>query len=307
MASILAAVQPYVTAYATVLDYWVLTVTVLTLGYLFVRYPRFENKDVAATYIIFMSLFVFWAVRDIGNTIFQGGMPTYFSLFSLLLNIAVIVFSGYLFYHYERERDFQTVKERLNLEFETEEDYPEDLYDEGTATDFENLKQGYTYLVMEGGQAYAYKMFREAVTEIPGLCFSRTHPDKLRERHKLEETPIFWLTEREDTGEVDSLEPFRLNFMHELIHDFIEKNHGEGNGSVILIDGTEYLMYKNPFEKMMDFFEKVIDNITDQKDVTLIISIDADSLDDKKLALLREEFDEIRNVNEDGSIETRTF
>lgn len=307
MASMLAVLQPYITAYATVLDYWVLTVTVLTLGYLFVRYPRFKNKDVAATYIIFMSLFVFWAIRNIGDAFFDGGMPAYFSLFSLLLNLAVIVFSGYLFYHYERERDFDKIKERLNLQFVTEEDPAEDLYDNRVDEEFEKLEQGYTYLVMEGGQGYAYRMFREAVTEIPGLCFSRSHPDKIRERHQLENTPIFWLTEREDVEEVDSLEPFRLNFMHELISDFIEKNHAEEHGSVILIDGTEYLMYKNPFEKMMDFFESVIDHVTDQKDVTLIITIDGDSLDDKKMALLREEFDEIRNVKEDGTMSSQYY
>lgn len=307
MVSILTAVQPYLATYATVLDYWVLTVTILTLGYLFVRYPWFENKDVATTYIIFMLLFVFWAVRTIGKELFGQAMPAYFSLFSLGLNLAVLIFSGYLFYHYERERNIDQVRERLELEFATEEAVPDELYGDKPEHDFETLRQGYTYLVTEGGEDYAYKMFREAVTEIPGLCFSRAHPDKLRDRHHLKETPIFWLTEREDTGDVDSIEPFRLNFMYELINDFIEKNHKEEKESILLIDGTEYLMYKNPFEKMMDFFEKLIDHITDQHDVTLIISVDSDSLNDKKLALLREEFDEIRDVNEDGSISTSYY
>jgi len=70
-----------------------------------------------------------------------------------------------------------------------------------------------------------------------------------------------------------------------------------------MIDGTEYLIYKNPFEKIMNFFEDLNDHISEHQDVTMIVALDPESLDTKKLSFLREEFDEVRKAGEDGDME----
>lgn len=291
------------------MDYWVMVVTVLVLAYLLGRFPDFEKKEVATTYILFMSLFVFWSLRNLANRIFEGAVPFYVDAFSLVLDFAVMAFSGHLFLRYWREKDVGSVLQRLDLHAETE-DEPEHSHveeEEDVETEYEDMEPGYAYLVLEQGTEYGFRLFRNAVTKTPGLCFSRKYPDKIKRRHELEETPVFWFTERDDVEDQRTVEPFRLNFLEETIQSFIQKNREEGEGAVILMDGVEYLLFKNPFEKFINFIEDLIDHISDKPDVTLLLTIEEESLSDKKLALLQEEFDEVRTVDDEGSVEMRRY
>ncbi len=289
------------------LDYWVMVVTVLVLAYLLGRFPDFEKKEVATTYILFMSLFVFWSLRNLANRIFEGAVPSYVDAFSLILDLAVMAFSAHLFLRYWHEKDVRSILQRLDLHAGTE-DEPENVeVEDEIESEYEDIESGYAYLVLEEGTEYGFKLFRNAVTETPGLCFSRKYPDKIRRRHELEETPVFWFTERDDVEDQRTVEPFRLNFLEETIQSFIAKNREEGDGAIILMDGVEYLLFKNPFEKFINFIEDLIDHISDKPDVTLLLTIEEESLSDKKLALLREEFDEVRTVDEDGSVEMRHY
>jgi len=300
------------------MDYWVMIVTILVLAYLLSRFPDFEKKEVATTYILFMSLFVFWSMRNLANRIFDGSVPFYVDAFSLILDFAVMAFSGHLFLRYWREKDVGSLLQRLDLHAETEaepehahvggpEEVDGESEEEGIEAEYEDMEPGYAYLILEQGTEYGFQLFRNAVTKTPGLCFSRKYPDKIRRRHELEETPVFWFTERDDVEDQRTVEPFRLNFLEETIQSFIQKNDEEGEGAVILMDGVEYLLFKNPFEKFINFIEDLIDHISDKPDVTLLLTIEEQSLSDKKLALLREEFDEVRTVDEDGTVEMRHY
>lgn len=279
--------------FVTMIDFWVLVVTVLTLLYLIIRYPQFKRKEVATTYMIFMGLFVFWSLRNIGQGVYQGqSLPLFFAGFSVVLDLAVVTFSAYLFYHFWRTRDIDYIKKKLAIETRQEEGGEKES-PEGSGA----VRPGYNYLVLETGTEYGFELFRDAAAETPGLCFSRSHPLKIKERHGLKETPIFWFTEKEDAEGEKGIEPFRLNFLQELIMEFVN-TEGEEEEGVILIDGLEYLLFKNSYEKIMDFVERLIDSLSERDGVSLIVSIDADSLGRKKLALLREEFDEVREVDE---------
>lgn len=305
MTALLGALPAYTATFISLLDHWVLVVTLLTLGYLVVNFPRFEKKGVATIYIGLMTLLVLNGIRNLAVQIYAGTLPMYLYLLSLIVDLAVMALSGYLFYMYWTEMDIDSLLEQLELTAEVEPEL------EGSATDqlqeVGDLTQGYSYLVMEGGREYSFRAFREAVSEVPGICFSRSHPSKIRQRHDLEETPIFWFSEREDAEDVNVIEPFRLNFLKEVIMEFIEENEDGNTGSIILIDGTEYLIYKNPFEKIMDFIEDLNDHISEHNDVTLVMALDPESLDTKKLSFLREEFDEVRQDEGDGDIEELHF
>jgi hypothetical protein len=293
MAGIVVELASYFSNFVLMMDHWVVVVTALTLAYLLINFRQFTNKEVAVTYILFMSLFVFWSLRNI-STLYFDRTPAGFQAFSLVLDLGVMAFSGYLFYQYWRERDVRALLSKLELEASTEEELQEVEY-EGAVGDQYDVESGFMYLILESGTAYSYNLFRQAVTDVRGICFSRKHPAKVQRRYRLEETPIFWFTERDD-AEADTIEPFRLNFLREIIMEFIEQNKEEEEGSVILIDGTEYLLHKNPFEKFLEFVEHLIDDISDTESITLILSIDEDSMSERNLAYLREEFDEIRQV-----------
>ncbi|MDY6771646.1 MAG: DUF835 domain-containing protein [Candidatus Nanohaloarchaea archaeon] len=296
------------------MDYWVLVVTVLVLAYLLGRFPEFEKKEVATTYVLFMSLFVFWSLRNLANKVFEGSVPFYVDVFSLLLDFAVMAFSAHLFLHFWRKRDVRSVLQRLDLQagIEEEPQHSHATEEEGASSpdireEYEDMEPGYAYLILEQGTEYGFQLFRQGVTETPGLCFSRKYPEKIKKRHELEETPVFWFTEREDVEDERTVEPFRLNFLEETMTSFIEKNIEEDNGSIILMDGVEYLMFKNPFEKFIDFIEDLVDHISDKPDVTLLLTMEEDSLSDRKLSLLKEEFDEVRRVDEDGNVDRRHY
>ncbi|MCJ7450572.1 MAG: DUF835 domain-containing protein [Candidatus Nanohaloarchaeota archaeon QJJ-9] len=296
----------FVTTFVSLMDYWVVVVTVVTLVYLVSRYPWFEKREVATTYILFMALFVFWAFRNLGNVLYKGSLPYYFIVISFVLDVGVVVYTAYLFYHYWNDKSLKGVIERLDLTVKTEEEVSEETYEEELKPEYEEMDSGYTYLVLESGREYGFRLFRRAVTKVPGMCFSRSHPDKIRKRHELEETPIFWFTERENIEDIDTIEPFRLNYLQEVLIDFVDSKKDD-KGCVVLLDGLEYLIYKNPFEKVMDFIEDLVDNLSDKEGVTFIIALDEDSLDDKKLAFIREEFDEVRRMKEEGNVEKKRF
>jgi len=297
-AASLPPLPEYLAIYISLMDQWVLVVTVLTLTYLVVNLPRFENKGVATMYIGLLTLLTFNGIRNLGVQLYTAQIPTVLYLLSLVVDTAVIALSGYLFYVYWQQMDINTLLEQLELGAAVE-----DAPDPDAEPEFQqvgDLVQGYTYLFMEDGRENSFTSFRGAVSEVPGICFSRSHPSKLERRHDLDETPLFWFSEREDVEGVNVIEPFRLNFLKEVILEFIEENDASNTGSVLMIDGTEYLIYKNPFEKIMNFFEDLNDHISEHQDVTMIVALDPESLDTKKLSFLREEFDEVRKAGEDG-------
>lgn len=297
-AASLPPLPDYLAVYISLLDQWVLVVTVLTLTYLVINFPRFEKKGVATMYISLLTLLTFNGLRNLGVQMYTATIPTVLLVLSLVVDAAVIALSGYLFYMYWQQMDIDKLLAQLELTAAVE-DAPEP----DGAPEFQKigeLVQGYTYLFMEDGREESFSAFRGAVSEVPGICFSRSHPSKIERRHDLDETPLFWFSEREDVDGVNVIEPFRLNFLKEVILEFIEENDEGNTGSIIMIDGTEYLIYKNPFEKIMNFFEDLNDHISEHKDVTMIVALDPESLNTKKLSFLREEFDEVRKPGEDG-------
>lgn len=300
-AASLPPLPEYLAVYISLLDQWVLVVTVLTLTYLVVNFPRFENKGVATMYIGLLTLLTFNGIRNLGVQLYTAQIPTILYVLSLVVDAAVIALSGYLFYMYWREMDINTLLAQLELTAAVEDEPEPD--EEPEFRRLGDLVQGYTYLFMEDGREASFKAFRGAVSEVPGICFSRSHPSKIERRHDLDETPLFWFSEREEVDDVNVIEPFRLNFLKEVILEFIEENDEGNTGSVIMLDGTEYLIYKNPFEKIMNFFEDLNDHISERQDVTLVVALDPESLNTKKLSFLREEFDEVRKPGVDGEIE----
>jgi hypothetical protein len=146
------------------------------------------------------------------------------------------------------------------------------------------LLQGHAYLVKN--PPLAYEVFTDQVTHgFHGLCISRTHPDLVRREHGLDRTPVLWLSE---THSESRISPTNRDQLIAQIEDFTSKSER----SIILLDGLEYLITKNGYERVLSLLQKINELIAVKKSC-LIVPVNASALKERELALLEREFGEL--------------
>ena len=157
------------------------------------------------------------------------------------------------------------------------------------------------YVVEEDRPDSAFSLFSDLVTlpltpkaEIPGkeisatatlqfliphgLVVTREYPVSLREKYRLQVTPIIWLTE--SLGEM-RIAPTSLTVLTDTIMRFMESNPN----SIVLIEGIEYLVTFNELKKVL----RTLDSLNETAWVTksrLIVAFNPAAFDPKDLALL---------------------
>ncbi|MGM0510462.1 MAG: DUF835 domain-containing protein [Thermoplasmatota archaeon] len=122
---------------------------------------------------------------------------------------------------------------------------------------YSDLNFGEKYLVLEEDPVDAEKSFdilHDFVTHgSPGLCMTTSYPSKIKERYGFESTEIIWLTDyKTGSSEFRELDPKRLEF--EISRD-ARKFLKEGEESVLMVHGIEYLIRHNGFDKVSDFMD----------------------------------------------------
>lgn len=141
------------------------------------------------------------------------------------------------------------------------------------------LRRGFSYLVKETKPNKSFEMFVDQVTHnIQGLCVTRQHPTIIRKEWGLEKTPIIWLSNQ--LGKV-YVNPSNIGILSDTIIRFVEKS-GDG---VILIDGIEFLVVNNDFDKVLRMVHHVTEAVMENRS-RLIVSVDPRTLDTRELALL---------------------
>jgi CheY-like chemotaxis protein len=147
-----------------------------------------------------------------------------------------------------------------------------------TAIKYE-LRKGFGYVVKELKPDKSFEMFTDQVTHnIPGLCITREHPQVIRKKWGLEKTPIIWLSNQ--LGKV-YVNPTNIGILSDTIIRFIEKS----GDSVVMIDGVEFLIVNNDFEKVLRMIHHVSEATMEYKS-RLIVSVDPRTLDLREMALL---------------------
>jgi len=149
------------------------------------------------------------------------------------------------------------------------------------------LQKGFSYLIYEEKSDKTFQLF-EHLTKggIPGLIITTIFPDKIRNGYGLEDAHIYWLTETRLEG-TEALQPKRLDFeMQRSIMSFMKNN----KESAILLEGIEYLILENGFDKVIKFLKHVNDNASAFK-ATIVVPINPRSIDEKELNILKREFD----------------
>ncbi|MBM4237430.1 MAG: DUF835 domain-containing protein, partial [Euryarchaeota archaeon] len=152
-----------------------------------------------------------------------------------------------------------------------------------------------SHLVEEKTPDAAYGVFLEQIASgSKGLLITRTHPDAVKERHGLVETPIIWLA---STPGPDRVDPSNLSILQHTVAEFLRKDEN----TVIMLDGIEYLISNNPMEKVLRTMYAIRDEVV-VANSRLIVPLDPEVLDESKLALLEREF-EITRAGEGAGTE----
>jgi CheY-like chemotaxis protein len=142
-----------------------------------------------------------------------------------------------------------------------------------------DLHKGYAYLVRETKPKKSFEVFVDQVTHnIQGLCVTRQHPSTIRKEWGIDKTPIIWLSNQ--LGKV-YINPTNIGILSDTIIRFVEKS----GDSVVLIDGVEFLIVNNDFEKVLRMIHHVTEAVMENKS-RLIVSVDPRTLSVRELALL---------------------
>ncbi len=162
----------------------------------------------------------------------------------------------------------------------------------------EKINDGYNYLVVDNDHTTAFKMFVSLLKNgCTGLSISTTFPDKLKKEHAMDKAEVIWLT---DTSVADkkTINPHRLEFEMMRMYAAFVKNNPK---SVIILDGFEYLVVENGFDKVFKFIKKIND-LSSVNSATLIVPIGTSSLEPDQLGTLKKEFDKVIDmVGENGN------
>lgn len=141
------------------------------------------------------------------------------------------------------------------------------------------LRRGLSYVVKEQKATKSFEIFVDRVTHnIQGLCITRQFPAVVRQEWGLEETPIIWLSNQ--LGKV-YVNPANIGILGDTVIRFIEKS----DDSVVLIDGVEFLIVNNSFDKVLKMIHRITEVVMEYKS-RLIVSVDPRALDLREMALL---------------------
>ena len=111
-----------------------------------------------------------------------------------------------------------------------------------------------------------------------GLLVPREYPENIRENHKIQVTPIIWLTEAPGDRRVA---PTSLAVLTDTVIRFMESDPN----SIVLLEGIEYLITFNDFRKVL----RHLDSLNETAWITkarLLVAINPKAYDPKELAML---------------------
>ena len=148
------------------------------------------------------------------------------------------------------------------------------------------LTEGTSYLFTDDGVTRAFSEFRTLLAEgRRGLIITRTHPSRVQQAHALD-CPIMWIAKSTKASSgVMSLEPTRLMKIHSTISDFIKAT----KGSVVLLDGLEYLITENGFSPVMKAIQLTNEEVA-MNGAFLLVPVDPRTLETQQLGYLEREF-----------------
>jgi PKD repeat protein len=152
------------------------------------------------------------------------------------------------------------------------------------------VEGGLNYLFLAPDPKNAYDAFSKLLADgRKGLVVSSTLPSKLEKLYSISGAKSIWLTEKAGEGRVV---PTRLDFeIAKAVNDFFRANPG----GVFLLDGVEYLISRNPTDKVAQFVKKVADT-AGEGGGTFLVTLNPNAIPADPLGMLRKSFDKVNEA-----------
>ncbi|MFQ5908583.1 MAG: DUF835 domain-containing protein, partial [Thermoplasmata archaeon] len=232
------------------------------LGYLRTTNPARRVKR--NTYLILVAL-QGYSVTEVLTEVVLPNMGIDIRLLGFLINVALLSLVAFAV----RERGF--VQEFLVP-------VPEAHLE--TAPSFD-MERGFAYLIPEDTAAHSLEIFTDMVTHgVRGLCVTRQHPDRVAQAYGLEKTPILWLSRV--VSDKNCVRPTPPENVAMAIDHFLEMSEG----SVVLLDGVEYLVSHNDFASILTLLHDLNERVS-LTNAVLLLPVDPQAIETREFNLLK--------------------
>lgn len=152
-------------------------------------------------------------------------------------------------------------------------------------------KPGNVYLVEERRPKASYTLFDQVMASgYPGLVVTRDFPKKLQTETEIGSCKILWLTSLVGEGRIN---PTAIGILMGQIRSFIEGNQR----SAIVLDGLEYLISLNTFERMLQFMHQLRDFVV-TNDCIMFVPMDPRTVGQRELALLERSMEPVETKDQ---------
>jgi hypothetical protein len=152
------------------------------------------------------------------------------------------------------------------------------------------LDSGRFYLLETSDPSHSFDVFQDLITHgIYGVCITRLHPEEIEKKYKFKKTLIFWLSKQKQLDFV--IDPTNLEGIVQNIGMFTKVIRD----SVVLLEGIEYLIVNNTFDKVIGMLGEIKETIILNKS-RVIIPINPKIFDEKDLELLKRECGELIQI-----------
>ena len=142
-----------------------------------------------------------------------------------------------------------------------------------------DVQFGNVYLVEERRPKLSYELFEHALSSgCNGMIMTREFPKKLLTEKELDSCKLIWLTNLVGDGRVN---PTAIGILMSQVRSFIE---GQPK-SVVMIDGLEYMISLNTYDRMLQFMHQLRDLVVTNESI-LVVPMDPRTVTERELALL---------------------
>ncbi len=149
-----------------------------------------------------------------------------------------------------------------------------------------NLRPGNVYLVEERRPSNTFALYDQTIASgYAGMIITRDFPMRLAEEQDVRGSKVVWLTNLVGEGRMN---PTAIGLLMGQIRNFIEANPR----TVVLIDGLEYLVSLNTYDRMLQFMHQLRDIVVTHESI-LLVPLDTRTLGQREVAMLERSMEPI--------------
>ncbi len=154
----------------------------------------------------------------------------------------------------------------------------------------EEIKPGTNYLIADEDPRNAFMMIRAmGLSNRPAMCLTSSFPGKIRSDYDLKDVLVKWFSD--STTDIDNVNPGDLEGdAMETVSTFLMTTKGSG----VLLDGIDFLIELNGFDKVLAFIKKMNDLATTHGS-TILLYVNKTKLPPEQYKVISAEFAEIHD------------